>query len=196
MYQNAATISLHFFKYNNGLSDIVFGSRSHLESKLIFMSIYQRLLKKFKKIVQSESTVIIGLGNPDRADDGAGMQIVSRLKLHFPERVFLESEKSAESIVLDLLENDKVLHVLFIDATDFGGNPGEARLFDHHDAKKFIPAISTHKVPMTILMDLLVQHHKNPYLLGIQPLNLNLFGELSSEVRKTINELEEFILDM
>jgi len=154
------------------------------------MSIHQRLLKKFKKIVQSESTVIIGLGNPDRADDGAGLRIVSRLKYHFPERAFLESEKSAESIVLDLFENDEVLNVLFIDATDFDGNPGEVRLFDQHDARKFVPAISTHKVPITILMDLLVRHHKNPYLLGIQPSNLKLFGNMSPEVEKTMNELE------
>ena len=158
------------------------------------MRLYENVFKKLRTIINSESTIIIGLGNPDRSDDAVGIRFGSRLKSHFPGRVFLETERSSESIVLDLIENETISHVLFVDATDFTGKPGEVRLFNHQDAKHFIPSISTHKVPITLLMDLLIHHHKEPYLLGIQPGNLALFGQMSDENQKTMKELEKALL--
>jgi hydrogenase maturation protease len=152
------------------------------------------LLKRISQLIEPESVIVIGLGNPDRADDGAGIQIVKNLQTRFSERVFLETEQGVEGIVFDCLENPSIQSVLFIDAVDFKGRPGEIRLFTIHDAGQFIPAISTHKVPLAILMELLENHHKKPYLIGIQPKSIELFGEMSSEVTEAIQDLGKLFI--
>jgi hydrogenase maturation protease len=159
------------------------------------MSDEEALLNRLSQLVEPESLSIIGLGNSDRADDGAGIQIVTKLKARFFERVFLETEQGVEGLVFDCLENQSIKSVLFIDAVNFQGRAGEIRLFTIHDAGQFVPAISTHKVPLTMLMELIEKHHKNPFLIGIQPKSIELFGKMSSEVAKAVQALDKLLID-
>lgn len=139
-------------------------------------------------LAASVTTMVIGLGNADRSDDGAGLVIAEKLKARFPERAFSESEKSVEGLVFDVIENPAFDCVLFIDAVNFGESPGTVRLFTAEDIEKFQPDVSTHKVPMSMLMDLLVQNNKKPFLLGIQPGSVKLMGEMSETVKKVISQ--------
>ena len=152
------------------------------------------LLDTLEQNLESTSLAVIGLGNPDRADDGAGIVIASKLKERYPQGVFLETERSVEGIVLDLLEQRDVKTFLFLDASDFGGEPGEIRLFTHEDAKRFIPAVSTHKVPITFLMEIIFKQGKKAFLLGIQPGSLEFMGEMSPPVEKAVSILENLLV--
>ncbi len=137
-------------------------------------------------LLKAKSPAVIGLGNRDRGDDGCGLEIAEMLKARFPRRAFSEAQKSAEALTLELIENDFIETVLYIDAADFGGRPGEFRLFDSDRAASFSPSFSTHKVPITLLMELLRQHGKQSFLLGIQPENLGLFSPVSEAVLRTV----------
>ena len=159
------------------------------------MSDEAELLNRLSQLIEPESLAIIGLGNPDRADDGAGIEIVTKLKTRFSERVFLETEQGVEGLVFNCLENRFIKSILFIDAVDFKELPGQVRLFTIHDAAKFIPAVSTHKVPLTILMELIGKHNKNPFLIGIQPKSIELLGEMSSEITEAVQALEELLTE-
>jgi hydrogenase 3 maturation protease len=141
------------------------------------------VLRRLLSSASTKSLVIIGLGNSERGDDGCGLQIASQINAHSPNRAFLETEKSAEGLVLDFIEDESIETILFIDATDFGGKPGEFRLFTAEDAKRFASGISTHKFPITLLMGLIRQGGKTPYLLGIQPGNLDFLGKMSPAVK-------------
>jgi hydrogenase 3 maturation protease len=152
------------------------------------------MLNRLSQLIEPESVIVIGLGNSDRADDGAGIQIVKTLRARFSERAFLETEQGVEGIVFDCLENPSIQSVLFVDAVDFKGRPGEMRLFTIQDAGQFIPVVSTHKVPLTILMELIHNHHKNPYLIGIQPKSIELFGEVSNEVKAAVQNLGKILI--
>jgi hydrogenase maturation protease len=154
------------------------------------MSDENAFLNQLGKRIDPDTLIVIGLGNPDRADDGAGIDIVKTLRARFPERVFLETEQGVEGLVLSCLENPSIKAVAFVDAVDFKGKSGQIKLFDSCDASRFIPAISTHKVPLTILMELIEKHQKNPFLIGIQPKSTVLFGDMSDEVKKAIQDLE------
>ena len=154
---------------------------------------FNNLLGKLKF---SGSIVIIGLGNPDRADDGIGIALASRLKAISPERVHSEEERSVEGIVLNLLDHEEVGAILFIDAADFGGKPGEFKLFSSEEIDKFVPAITTHKVPISLLMGLIQQKNIEPYLLGVQPESLEFLGEMSKSVRKTVSILEKALTQL
>lgn len=137
--------------------------------------------------------VVIGLGNSDRADDGVGLVLVSKLQACFPDRIFLETEHTLETLVLELLEREDVRMVLFIDAAHFGGKPGDIRFFHAEDIERFIPMLSTHKVPISLLMHLIRDRGKNPVLLGIEPKSVALFGSMSPEIQSTMNRLEMVI---
>jgi hydrogenase maturation protease len=151
--------------------------------------------KLLQSISKSESIVVIGLGNPDRADDGLGIMLSEKLQREYPERVFSERQRSVEGIVIELLENKAIDTFIFVDATDFGGDPGEIRLFSAEDSERFMPAFSTHKVPISLLMDLIVQHGKKSVLLGVQPGSVELLGEMSQDVIQTMKALEKELSD-
>jgi len=152
------------------------------------------LLDILEQNLESANLTVIGLGNPDRADDGAGVAVASKLKKEYPQHVFLETERSVEGIVLDLLEQKDVKTLLFLDASDFGGKPGEIKLFTHDDAKRFIPAVSTHKVPITFLMEIIVKQGRKAFLLGIQPGSLEFMGRMSPAVGKAVSILENLLI--
>jgi hydrogenase maturation protease len=148
-----------------------------------------RLLERIRNLVLSERTVVIGIGNPDRADDGAGIEIVSHWKARLKERAFFDTETSVETVLFDALEKPDVDVFLFVDAANFGGRPGEARLFGREDAGHFRPAISTHKVPLDLLMQVIASKGRQAYLLGIQPGCVELFGGMTGEVAEAVKIL-------
>lgn len=137
---------------------------------------------------------IIGLGNIDRSDDGFGIELARRLSGRWPGPVFSEDKKSVEGIVFDIVERKGVDIILFIDAVDFGGSPGDLRLFHHEDAERFLPSFSTHKVPIALLMGVIAQHGKKPYLLGCQPESLAFMGNISTVVSDAMSALKELML--
>lgn len=157
------------------------------------MKTYDKLIQLFDDSVFSKSIVVIGLGNMDRADDSVGLVLTSKLQVDYPERVFLETKHSLETLVSGLIDREDVQTILFIDATRFGGEPGDIRFFYVEDIERFVPALSTHKIPMSLLMGLIRDHGKTPVLLGIEPKSIELFGTMSPEIENVINQLERAI---
>lgn len=137
--------------------------------------------------------VVIGLGNSDRADDGVGLVLVSKLQDCFPDCTFLETEHTLETLVLELIDREDIQTILFVDAAHFGGKPGDIRFFHTEDVERFIPMLSTHKVPISLLMHLIRDRGKNPVLLGVEPKSVTLFGSMSAEIQNTMNRLEMLI---
>lgn len=74
-------------------------------------------------------TLILGLGNPMRGDDGFGLRVLEELeKLAFPSGTqLLDAGTAGLEIVLELMDRESVL---VVDTAQFGGRPGEVRRFD------------------------------------------------------------------
>ena len=159
----------------------------------------QEIITRLRKSTRYDSLAVVGLGNRDRADDGFGLQIVSLLKGRFPHRVYSEEERSIEGVVLNLAEREEIQSILFLDAASFSGEPGEIRLFSEEEVRHFVPALTTHKVPMTILVDWIIRAGKMPLLLGIQPECLSFMARMSSKVEKIcqvlVDQLGDFLDD-
>ncbi len=142
--------------------------------------------KRLRELIDSRLVVVIGLGNPDRADDGVGIEVARQLRGLAPERIFSETE-GLEGIVLRILDRKDAEVGIFIDAVDFGGRPGEVRIFSDAD---FPPCTtSTHKVPLGLLSALLKKEEKASYLVGIQPGTLDFDSEISDEVHRSLGEI-------
>jgi hydrogenase maturation protease len=128
----------------------------------------------------SGSWAVVGLGNPDRADDGAGLLVAQTLQARDPKRAFLETETPVESI-LDMLA-DRCDTVLFVDAADFGGRPGEIRFFQSDQLDEFQPSVSTHSLPIGFWFGYAESNGIHPILAGIQPASLAWMGGMSPNV--------------
>jgi hydrogenase 3 maturation protease len=124
-------------------------------------------------------TLIITVGNSFRADDGAGPYIASALKQssklfvidagYTPENVIDQAVKLAPGVII------------FIDAADFGGAPGELRLIDTGHIPQV--SLSTHSMPLPVVSKILEEDTKaKVYFIGIQPKSVAHQEGLSSEV--------------
>jgi hydrogenase 3 maturation protease len=118
-------------------------------------------------------TLVMCIGNRDNGDDGIGPYLAERFPKGFnvvdcgviPEN-FTHLSRDMDRIIL-------------IDAVDMGLLPGEIRIIP----KERIPlgSLSTHNMPLSVLMEYLEKEGKEVVLIGIQPKKFE--GGLSKEVK-------------
>ncbi|MCX5698549.1 MAG: hydrogenase 3 maturation endopeptidase HyCI [Candidatus Omnitrophica bacterium] len=163
-------------------------------------------------------TLIITVGNCFRADDGVGPYIASGLKpsvklsvidagstpgniidqaikLFAQQEALLERPVRASARHPALSERPvraSAQRIIFIDAADFGGAPGELRLID----AEHIPesTLSTHSMPLPVISRILYEDTQAEiYFIGIQPKSVEHKDGLSKEVSSTADALIKHI---
>lgn len=87
----------------------------------------------------------------------------------------------------------KPTHVLLIDATDFGSEPGDIVLAEPEAIVG--QSISTHTLPLSILAGYLQeQMGAKIMLLGIQPARAQMGAEMSEPVKDAIERVKEALM--
>ena len=82
--------------------------------------------------------------------------------------------------------------IVIIDAADFGGEPGEARIIDKEHLPK--TSLSTHSIPLPVFTSILEEDTKaEVFFLGIQAELMKLGEGLTEKVKKTGEEIIEKI---
>jgi hydrogenase 3 maturation protease len=129
-----------------------------------------------------ELSVILTVGNPFRSDDGVGPYIASKLS-STKSLMIIDAQYNPENVIEDIV-SFKPKRILVIDAADFRGIPGEARLIDG----EHIPdtTLSTHSIPLPIVTSILIDDTgARVDFLGIQPKSVEMGEGLSEEIRTT-----------
>ncbi len=136
---------------------------------------------------------VLGVGNRDRGDDGCGSIIAEHLAngtgvCAFDAGMVPENylEKAAR------LEPDTVV---IIDAVNFGGHPGEARLLD----AGVITAggLSSHALSLRMAVEYLKERsNTDVVILAVQPSHLGYGKNMSEEVLRTVGILKELLEDV
>lgn len=142
------------------------------------------------------ASLVLGVGNPFRRDDGIGPAVIARL----------QADKSVDGV--DLLDGGTdgfalmdhmqgYEKVLIVDAVNMGAAPGEIRLFSPGEAALSITAdaLSTHGFGLAEVIALMdrLDVHINLQILGIQAKDVT-FGEgLSPEIARKIDDVLELI---
>jgi len=142
------------------------------------------------------TTLILGVGNPFRRDDGIGPAVIARLQTDtsFRRVDLLDGGTDGLALMDDIQGYERVL---IVDAVHMGAAPGEIRLFSPKDATLSVTsdALSTHGfglAEVVALMDKL-GIRVNMQILGIQAKDVS-FGEgLSPELDKKIEDILELI---
>ncbi len=129
---------------------------------------------------------VVGVGNRLAGDDGAGSAVAERLARRSGGCVIdagIAPENHLEPIVRS--EPDSIL---LVDAVDFGGAPGSARVLD---ARALAPGgISTHATSLGPVLEYLrARCPARVVLLGIQPSQLRLGAALSDEVERSVERI-------
>ncbi len=129
------------------------------------MELLKRLLEK--------KFLFLGVGNPERGDDGIGTMVVSKLETEHkldcgfvPENYTGKIRRMGPEVII------------MVDAVDFGGNPGEITITEAENAKGAM--LSTHSMPLSIFCKMLPE--SKIYLLGIQPKS---FQSMTDEIKNS-----------
>jgi len=132
--------------------------------------------------------LVMCIGNRDGGDDGIGPYIADKLK----------KEKSGNFVVLDcgtvpenytsIVKKYKPKNLIIIDATEMGLRPGEIRIIPKE--KIGTMHISTHGIPISVLMTYLKSYVENIVLIGIEP------NALSSKITKSVKKSGDKVLEI
>jgi hydrogenase 3 maturation protease len=132
-------------------------------------------------------TVILGIGNSLRSDDGAGSLLASRIKDKTPFVVF-DAQASPENYLEKIIREDPDTLVI-IDAVDFGQEAGEVKLLEAKEIKT-VNLFTTHNASISLTINYLQSNLKADIIvLIIQPKNINFGDKLSREVSDTLDKL-------
>jgi hydrogenase maturation protease len=137
---------------------------------------------KINEIMKKGSPIFVGIGNPDKSDDGAGVRIALELKKRENIDVLLESEIYEDE---NKWKDETDRPFIFLDVVDFGQTTGKVTLLPMNYvlnnaslSHRFLPIFSG-------LMT--YKQLKNAFMLGIQPESVENGGRLSAPVRKAMH---------
>ncbi len=133
-------------------------------------------------------TVLVGIGNTLRNDDGAGSVLAARLKGRVPFEV-IDAGSAPENYLGKIIRQGPETVVL-VDAGDFGGNPGEIRECEAGDFKT-ADFYATHNASLSLAAGYLREHLEcDIKVILIQPQNTGFGDKLSGEVEAAVTKLE------
>ncbi len=130
--------------------------------------------------------LVMCIGNPKGGDDAVGPYIAK--KLEDPNIDVIDCGTTPENYT-SIIKQKKPKKLIIIDAADMGLKPGEIRIVPKD--KIGVMTISTHGIPISILINYLEKYVKDVILIGIQPQNMS--GEITSKIEKKANTLIKII---
>jgi hydrogenase maturation protease len=148
-----------------------------------------------------KETLILGVGNPLRRDDGIGPEVIrlmieNRKTYNLPYGIdFLDGGTDGLGLIEYLKEYNKVI---ILDAVEMKLTPGTIKVFTPEEAILNIntDALSTHGFGIAELIKLAKQLDINPELIivGVQPEDVSYGEELSFSVNSKTDTIVDIIL--
>jgi len=143
---------------------------------------------------------LMGVGNPDCGDDGLGMRLAEALAKrlgHLPNApVVIDGGMTPERYVGRVADGGFDT-LVFLDAVDFGGEPGSVLVADSAEMASRFPQISTHKISLGVLAGWVEASGKTKArLIGIQPESLKMGRELTPSVQRALEIIEELLCNV
>ncbi len=129
------------------------------------------------------------IGNRDGGDDSVGPYIADKLKAEQLDNIGIIDCGTNPENYTSVVKRKNPKNLVIIDAVEMGLNPGEIRIVPKE--KIGVMTISTHGIPISVLIGYLEQYVKNIFFIGIQPEKLS--GEITTSIKKSGDKLVEKI---
>ena len=141
--------------------------------------------------LSGSKTLILGIGNLLRGDDGAGPAVCSKLVQKKISAEIIDAGTVPENFIQPIVKK-RPDNLLIIDAVDFGAKPGQIRLFELEELSSLV--ISTHTLSPRIFVDMIRQQIDIKVIfIGIQPGHKQLAQEMSEDVTGAVCELSTLV---
>jgi hydrogenase 3 maturation protease len=139
--------------------------------------------------------VIVTIGNDLRNDDRIGLYIAEKLADIREKKFFLiNAGMKPENIIDDVVSLNPV-KVIFIDAANFGGAPGEIKIIQKEDLSEFI--LSTHVFPLGAIAKIIEDDtHAEVIFVCIQIKDASFGETISKEVLNSANAIIDYLLKL
>jgi len=157
------------------------------------MSTEQSLLQQLN-ILRDSATVIVGIGNILKGDDGAGPLVCEQLKHANICANLIDAGTVPENYIQPIVKKAPQ-NLIVIDAIDFGAPPGTIRIFEPEQLNSHV--ISTHSLSPRLFVDMVCQDISiDVYFVGIQPAHLQLGQSISQQVSLAIEQLSQALVEI
>jgi hydrogenase 3 maturation protease len=130
------------------------------------------------------TNILLGIGNPQNGDDGAGIVVASRFKKE--GWVSLSCGTAPENFT-GVIRKTRPDCLVLVDAAAMGLSPGEFRIIPRHKIADV--SIGTHQLSLSLLIDFLSDTAGRIVLIGIQPDRVVSGEEISPQVREGAERL-------
>jgi hydrogenase 3 maturation protease len=149
------------------------------------------LEKELAERLKGKRFGVVGIGNVIKGDDGAGCMLVEALGDDFGLPV-VDCAEVPENYG-GWVERRSLEAVVYVDAVDFGGEPGEVRIIPLE--KMMQSATSTHHLSLHYMIRFLQEEWDGDALLvGIQPQSMNLGEGISGPVEQGVRRLADILM--
>ena len=132
--------------------------------------------------------LIMCIGNIDGGDDAIGPYIADKLMREEGDLVVLNCGIVPENFT-SVVKQHNPKNLIIVDAVEMGLDAGEIRIVPKD--KIGVMHISTHGIPISVLISYLEQYVKNITFIGIQTETMS--GEISKNVKKSGERLVKII---
>jgi hydrogenase maturation protease len=155
-------------------------------------------LRKFR----GSRTLIVGIGNILKADDGAGPIVCEQLGRAKICADLIDAGTVPENYIQPIIKKAPQ-NLLVIDAIDFGASPGTIKIFEPRQLNSH--TISTHTLSPRLFVDMVCQSIKRApalresldvYFVGVQPAQIQLGQSVSPQVSQAIKKLCRALTDI
>ena len=138
--------------------------------------LYQKLLDR---LIGVKNLVFMGIGEEKLSDDGLGPYIISELLEYSNEKVLFINAGTDPMARVDDVVNFNPSILILIDTCTLNKPPGTVAILERDNIKKYVP-ISTHTIPVHIVIDLIVEKlpELNAFMIGFVPESLEGYNEL------------------
>jgi len=145
----------------------------------------QQLFEKLNQL-RNSATVIIGIGNTLKGDDGAGPLVCEQLSGKVCAEL-IDTGTVPENYIQTIIKKAPQ-NLLIIDAIDFGASAGTINIFKPEQLNSLV--LSTHTLSPRLFVDMVCREIKvDVYFVGIQPAQIQLGQPQSAQVSQAIQWL-------
>jgi hydrogenase 3 maturation protease len=135
-------------------------------------------------------TVVLCIGNREGGDDAIGPFIADELsKITLKDITVIDAGIAPENFT-GVIKGYHPDRLIIIDAVEMGLHPGDVRRVPSE--KIGVMHISTHGIPLSVIIKYLNQYINDIILIGVQPKNMQ--GTISKEVCESVESIMKSIL--
>ncbi|MBN1393228.1 MAG: hydrogenase 3 maturation endopeptidase HyCI [Sedimentisphaerales bacterium] len=153
----------------------------------------EQLFEQLNKLHGSK-TVIVGIGNTLKADDGVGPLVCQQLRNAKSCAELIDAGTVPENYIQRIIKKTPQ-NLLIIDAIDFHASPGTIDIFKPEQLNSIV--VSTHTLSPRLFAEMVSQNiEADVYFVGIQPAQTRLGDSMSPQVYQAAQQLTQMLIDV